>query len=815
MGLCQGIYTVTITDNGGCSNVEVITINEPTALALSASSTDITCNGLSDGTATVSVSGGTTPYTYQWNTSPVQNTAAITGLSGGTYTVTVIDGNGCQTATAITIVEPTALTSTIYGTEESCAGGCDGAANLTVLGGTAPYSFNWSTGDNTEDIVDLCAGTYTVTTTDANGCSTIISVTLNPITDIAGGFTYNGNQCVTNNNYIFTNQGDAPGSCGPSCPTFWWDFGDGNTTIGTDAAAANPTHTYTTAGTYTVTQVITDGSGCTDTTTMTIIVNSGPTGTIVGVDESCLNACDGSADLTTTGNPIINYSWSNSAGTEDISNLCTGTYSVTFTDLNGCQDSATVTIGTGTDIKAGFSYNGDQCFTGNNFVFTNLGTVPGFCGINCPTYSWDFGDGNTSSGTNNAAANPTHTYGAPGTYTVTQIVTDGTCADTMTQVITVYDEPVISITPTDVSCNGICDGSATITVISGTTPLTYNWSNFGSTQNIFDLCAGTYDVTVTDPNGCTVTGSTTINEPVPTDPLCNASCDGSIASSISGGNAPFIYLWNDPANQTNSSATGLCQGTFTLIVTDGNGCSDTDSVSLAAPPLLTATIAGNDASCNGVCDGDATVTPSGGTGAYAYSWDGGAGFQITATATGLCVGTYNVTVTDNNNCDTIVSITIGEPIAINLTPSTTDANCGNADGSATVTASGGTPTYIYLWSDGQTTSTAINLSAGGYTVTVTDANGCPESIAIAVSDGGAPTAAITDSTMVSCNGGSDGSATVTASGGTPGYNYLWSDGQTTSAATGLSAGTYTVDAVLPSPLLNLPCSMPPLPPAMT
>jgi len=801
-----------------------------------------------------------------------------TYTSGGTFTVTqIVDDSVCVAIYSmdITISNPT---STIVGTEESCFGGCDGAADLTVLGGVIPYTYAWSSGPATEDIIDVCDGTYIVTATDAFGCTISDTVTLNPIVDVIAGFTYNSNQCLAGNNFIFTNNGDAPGSCGSNCPLFWWDFGDGNTSSGTNASAANPSHIYLTTGTYTVTQVITDGSGCTDTVTQNIVVFDAPVASIVGVDESCIGACDGSAALTLTGGaPIAIYSWSNSASTQNITGLCGGDYSVIVTDTNGCQDSANVTINIGTEIKAGFTHNGNQCLSGNSFVFTNTGSLPGVCGGGCPTYTWDFGDFTVISGTTPSDANPTHTYSSDGTFMVMQIVNNGLCSDTLIQIIVVSPEPTITIVPTDVSC-GACDGMANLTVTSGTAPFTYNWSNFETAQDLNGVCAGTYMVTVTDSNGCTVTDSVvitqgagglftsvsktdvscyggndgtatvtlsggtppftytwsngdtlatadsltadtfsvvvadssgcidtidiTISEPpalILTMDTVGATCgvaDGIASVNVSGGTSPYTYLWDDFLAQTTDIATGLFAGVYQVIVTDSAGCADSASAIVNNVGAPTLTISSSDVKCNGGNDGQAVVIVSTGTAPFTYLWNDPAA-QITDTAVGLIAGFYSVTVTDAGGCIGIDTITISEPpILTSSISSIIHINCyGDSTGEAIVLPAGGTLPYTYSWNSVpvQTTDTAIGLIAGTYTVTVTDTNGCSTSASATVTQPAAAlTASITSSTNVSCNGLCDGDATVTVSGGTPPFTYLWDDpnNQTNATATGLCAGNY-------------------------
>ncbi|MFH1319268.1 MAG: PKD domain-containing protein [Bacteroidota bacterium] len=281
------------------------------------------------------------------------------------------------------------------------------------------------------------------------------------------------------------------------------------------------------------------------------------------------------------------------------------------------------------------------------------------------------------------------------------------------------------------------------------------------------------------------------------DASCFGDCDGDATVTPSGGISPYTYLWDDPASQSTATATGLCAGTYNVTVTDDEGCVNSNSYVVNQPATLSSSTTGNDASCFGGCDGDATVAPSGGTSPYTYLWDD-PGTQATVTATGLCAGTYNVTVTDANGCSTPDSYVIGQPaIALSSSTSGNDATCfSGCDGDATVAASDGTPPYTYLWDDpgSQTNANATGLCAGTYNVTVTDANGCIITDSYII---GQPVSGLTLSTSgndASCFGECDGSAMVTTFGGTAPYTYLWDDpdSQTTDNATGLCAGTYNV-----------------------
>jgi len=357
-------------------------------------------------------------------------------------------------------------------------------------------------------------------------------------------------------------------------------------------------------------------------------------------------------------------------------------------------------------------------------------------------------------------------------------------------------------TSTDVACNAGNDGTASVTANGGTAPYTYAWSNGATTANISGLTAGTYTVTITDANGCTTSASATVNEPTQliaaatsTDVACNGDASGSASVTANGGTAPYSYTWSNGA--TTASITGLVAGSYSVTITDANGCTTSASASVNEPTLLVNVASSTDVSCFLGNDGSATANASGGTPPYTYDWGSDGNTQ---TITGLVAGTYTVNVTDANGCTTIGSnsssnsTVVGQPSALAVTATSTDVSCfDGTDGTATANASGGTPPYNYLWDTGDTTQTITNLGAQTYTVTVTDANGCTISPS-ATTTVNEPTeltaqAAATDAL---CNGDANGSASVTANGGTAPYTYAWSTGATTATISGLTAGSYTV-----------------------
>ncbi len=379
-------------------------------------------------------------------------------------------------------------------------------------------------------------------------------------------------------------------------------------------------------------------------------------------------------------------------------------------------------------------------------------------------------------------------------------VTDANgCTDTASVTIT---EPTLlvasAVVDDNVSCNGGNDGEATASAAGGTTTYSYSWSNAATSANITGLTAGTYSVTVTDANGCTDSTSVTITEPtllvaaasVDDNVSCNGGNDGEATASAMGGTTAYTYAWSNAA--TTANITGLAAGTYSVTVTDANGCTDSASVTITEPAVLVAATAVDDnVSCNGGNDGEATASATGGTTTYSFAWSSGA---TSATASNLAAGTYTVTVTDANGCTDTETVTITEPTPV-VASATVISNVlcnGDTNGVAFAAGSGGTSPYTYTWENNNTNDTASNLFAGTWGVEVMDAMGCIDSAFITITQPDTLIIGLDSITDVSCNGGNDGEATASATGGTTAYTYSWSNAATTATITGLTAGTYSV-----------------------
>jgi gliding motility-associated-like protein len=780
-----GTHGITVTDGNGCAVDTTVTVTEPTALNnLFFNSTTISCNGLTDGTATANVSGGTPGYSYSWDNG--QTTQTATGFASGPHNVTITDANGCTISGTVTITEPSALTLTTTTDSVNCVGGSDGSAQAFGTGGTAPYSFSWSTGTNFFEVTNLPAGVYTVTMTDANACQTNTSVTIGEPTSALVANILSAND--------------------PTC------FGDNDGSISADALGGTPNYTFSwsngantqsitglSAGTYTVTA--TDANGCSTTasaslsTPTQLVVNAQQYSNFNGAAISCPGAADGAAEVTASGGvPAYTYAWSGAVpqNTTIANNLAAGTYIVTVTDATGCAVTDSIVLNDPVPLQATETHvdvfcNGD-C---DGQILVNAVSGTGTLGINGYEYNIT-GPGQTG----NVFSATNSFFGlCAGTYTVT--VRDGNNC-TLPVSITIAEPAALAATTanTDVSCNGGIDGSATVTATGGVAPYTYNWSNGQTTQTAVNLAAGGYDVTITDDNGCDLVTSVVLAEPTAMagtttfdEPSCNGGTDGSATVTVTGGTAPYTYLWN--TGSTNATAIGLGAGSYTVTSTDANGCQLINTVTVSQPQAIAVTISGSGLTCSGNGSGSATANPTGGTAPYTYLWSDG---QTTATATGLNASTYTVLVVDANGCSINAQTTLSQPTPVVATQvSSTDVSCnGGADGSATVMGSGGSAPYTYNWDNGQTGATATGLAAGTYTATITDANGCDATISVNIFEPAVLEIPQITTTNVSCKGGSDGSASAFVNGGTFPYSFSWSNGETTQVINNLAAGTYFV-----------------------
>lgn len=800
--LAAGLYEVTITDAALCTVTLQITIDEPTEISVAFTTDDVLCAGGATGSATASASGGTAGYTYAW-TGPESYSATgpgITGLLAGTYTVTITDAALCTYEESVLILQPDSLQADYTISDITCNNGADGSIQTNLSGGTAPYSTVWTGpagfSSTDQNIASLSAGTYTLTITDGNNCELIETIEIENPASIAVTAAVTSSTCSNGNDGAI----DISASGGTEPYTYSWTGPAGYTSINEDLTNRPP-------GSYTVT--VTDANLCSTTATYTINAPTAITGTITKVNASCFEVADGSINITPSGGVgPYSFIWVGPAGfismSQNISGLLGGTYSVQILDANGCAGFLSVTITQPPKINLTGPITHVSCFDGaNGFIdaIVNGGT-PGY------TYAW--------TGPNGFSATTQDISGlSAGTYTL--VVTDAIMCTRSREYI--VNEPLeITVNPTisDVVCAGDSDGSISVTVSNGVAPYAFLWSGpagFSSTMPaISGLAGGTYNLTVSDANNCSVSHQYTITESVVltisadvTNILCFGESTGAIDITPEGGAEPYIVAWTGPNGFTSNdlSITGLEAGSYELILSDDGGCTISQTITISSPAELDLAIDIQNITCSGEDDGSLTANVSGGATPYNYAWSGPDGFSSSQqNILGADSGFYQLTVTDANNCVISGSASIFEPAMLEMTIDTIKPSCLVDDGVLTANVSGGTiaSNYTYSWTNEidieiGTGSSISNLGPGEYTIVVTDDNGCTIQQTIELIRVTFHIAAVVNS--VSCYGSDNGSVELTPINGTGPFTYSWIGPNgftsTDSSITNLAPGQYEVN----------------------
>jgi SdrD B-like domain/SprB repeat len=719
---------------------------------------NVACSGESNGSATVAVVGGTTPYTYRWNTGAT--TATLSNVTGGNYTVTVTDANQQTGVATANVLNPTRLSVLASGESQICEIAPDGKALGVPSGGTPPYIYRWNTTATTPQIIGIRGGNYTITVTDNRGCTASATTKVE-----------------------FWNEGlwlmDTV--AGVKC----FGLSDGFMEVGPMSGTAPYTYTWSNGantkrasnlapGTYTVTVI--DKNGCSHSVTKSVIQPPRLTMNFSATDANCFNS--GAARVIPGGGTApYRFFWSTASTAESVNNIAPGPYAVTITDAKGCTTDGSVAIkGTNTRLNLSTTVAPAGCVVGGSATVSAAGGSGNY------TYRW--ANGQTTATANNLTV---------GDHRVT--VTDQANNCTASVAATIPQGSAISASVA-ITVNATCalGGRATVTATGGTGNYTYRWSNGETTAIATNLRGGNHSVTVTDPGNCVATAALIMPQPqgpaVVMEVITRAGCGGggSAKAIATGGAGNYTYFWEN--NQTTATATNLATGSRRVTITDAAGCSTVGIVNIEDGGAGSGLNASAAITAQPTCqtDGTATANINGGNAPFSYRWSNS---QTTASVSGLTPGTYTVTVSDATGCTAISTVTVVAPSLPALAATVnTNATCSTG-GTATVTATNGTAPYVYQWSNGNSNPNASNLTAGSYTITVTDAGGCTATQTLNISQPSTLFAVITGSANAKCNN-VPGAAIVGPSGGTQPYTYRWSNGETTATARTLQPGQYTV-----------------------
>ncbi len=869
-----GSYNVTVNGGIGTHGEMSIVVEGPDApLSLTIdNTTPVGCNGILGSATVAAASGWSSNYTYNWQNGQTGETAF--NLSAGNHVVSVTDDNNCKVSITVN------MAPAVYPTAVIAAPGVINCSQPAIqLNGSGSSSgpeigYQWfaSAGGNivsgatsATPIVNA-AGNYTLQVTNIitscvsyaaksvlddlsqpsadAGPAQHISCTLPEATLQGSGssgpnFTYlwtptNGGNILSGGNTLSpvingvgdytlmvtnTNNGctqtSATNVTGTAAPQLATTSGTINCLVSsvkltTTTNAASPTFSWTgpnnyssslqsptvnVSGSYNV--VVTDSiTTCTSTATANITTNTNaPGASATGNTITCVvnNVVITGATPDTT----ASFAWTGPnnfmSGLQNPTVGEAGTYNLVVTDtLNGCTSTASAAVIQNTAPPAASAVSPGNLNCNNAQVQLNgTGSAQG---ANI-SYTWTAANGgNIVSGANTQ----TPTVDAAGDYTLLVSNADNGC--TQTASTNVAQSPVVAaaiVNQSNVLCNGGANGQATAEGLGGNGTYSYAWSNGGTAASITGLSSGTYVVVVTDGENCEATTSVVIDQPAVLTAAGSATAqsafgqnDGTASVDAAGGNAAYTYAWdNGGSTQTIS---GLAPGNYAVVVTDANGCTVVETVTVNAfNCFLAANISGTNLNCNGDNNGTAEVTVTAGADPKTFVWSTGA---TTASVSNLSAGLYTVNITDGNGCPAVLSINITQPsLLLANTTTTAETSLGANDGTATANPTGGTGVYNYVWNNGSVSQTITDLAPGTYTVVITDEKGCTAEQTVEVSSFLCAISAQNTIVDVSCAGASNGSVTVALQGGTAPFSYAWSNGGTTATISNLNGGTYTVN----------------------
>jgi gliding motility-associated-like protein len=760
--LSPGIYSFSAGDGSGCVRSDTFVITQPNPVGISGNLTNPACHGSCNGmVATIDTGGSGGPYTYLWNTTPVQTVQTAINLCAGAYNVTVSDANSCSASASFILTEPAASAiNQVSITNVTCIGGSNGSVTVSAGAGfNGTVSFQWSNGEVGAQDTALTAGNYAVTATDSLGCSASAAYT---ITQPANGInlqapTITNVVCYGNTNGVIV----ANASGGAGLLTYTWT----NLTAGTQLSGQAINNLS--AGTYQLT--VTDANGCTDTTSYAVttpaqlVIDS-----ITHNDVICAGTNGQAQVFAHGGTGAYTYGWSSNSSvtTSSITGLPGGLYSVTVTDASGCSVSAQFNIFEATPISVTSINITDVACAGQNNGSVAITATGGI-----PPYQFIWSNGTTGATDSNLSM---------GIYYLS--ITDSNSCTLMVDYTISQPGPLLSGTPDilNIGCSGGTTGSITANPSGGTQPYFYSWVQQSNgqtynTQTINNLSADNYLLMVTDAHGCSITASYTISA-VPqlsytydsVNVLCANGNNGSVSVSILSGRPPYTFMWDNTAS-TDSVYNNLQAGPVDVKVIDSDNCRGESLVNITQPqPLVIHQLNLGEISCSGGNNGYVSASVTGGTPGYVFRWNN---LQTGPIDSGLTAGNYNLTVTDTNLCTVTQSFLLTQPDPLVSAPVSQSAKCfSSTDGSIDANPSGGTAPYTFAWSNGATTQVDGNLALGSYSCTIEDALGCMLTISDSV---GQPSQIhVTDSaTAVKCVGQYSGTAFVFPTGGVPPYDY--------------------------------------------
>lgn len=784
-GLFSGTYLLRVRDANNCIKDSLFLLNDSISIHANASVTNVLCNGDSTGVIILTGNSGTSPYFYRLNPGSFNTINTFSNLPATVYNFRIKDADSCYLDTAITITQPTKISSTSIVTHVSCYGLSDATITTTAAGGVGPYTYALGIGafSSVNVFNGLPIGTYTIHIKDANNCLKDTSITITQPAILA-----------------YSNILISEPICNGSSSGFITITASGGTTpysyaIGTSAYVSSPTFSGLTAGTYVL--HLRDANNCNVDST---VVMGEPTRIVPNLQvkqSTCSPLNNGIVTVNVSGGvPGYVYAIGPSpySSTNTFSSLAAGTYTFYIRDTRLCVKDTTITIIDSTKVNASYVVNNVKCFgdSSASIVITTLSGLSPF------TYSLN---------SNPYVGTPTFSNLPIGNYTVRIRDNLGCLKDTALAIT----EPTllrVFATVTSPTCFGFANGRVVISGNGGVWPYTFavGTAAYVSSGTFNNMTAGTYTFHIKDANNCVKDTVITITQPtklgyqnlILSNVLCNGDTSGTVVINGTGGTPSYTYAIDSRPHGTNNIMTGLNAGFHIVRIKDKNNCELDTVISLTQPTKLLIDIPSiTPPTCKGYADGTVVISASGGVKPYQYSSDNGPQ-NSSGVFNQLAAGNYVFTVTDSNKCTADTAITLqGYPEIMVDNATASPVSCfGFSDGKITLNVSGGIVPLKYQLA-GRTAvsvSTFYDLVAGNYKITIIDDKNCMKDTTIQVTQPDKLTTKVLV-TPNDCEGYDDGGfLKADVNGGTTPYYYKWnaSDNATNNQLNGMANGKYIV-----------------------
>jgi gliding motility-associated-like protein len=774
-GLVAGMYTASVRDTNGCVKDSNVMVRSYSKINSSITVLDtIRCKNGSNGRISITASGGKSPYTYSINGGSFQTSNVFSGLDKGMKYIRVKDVYNCEIIDSIFMINPVGIISTINVIRNvSCYGLSNAKTKVIVTGGAAPYTYLWSNGITLDSNSTLNKGFHYVKILDNINCRDSVNVSISEPDSLHATLSIYNPRCHNTLGSIKINP------IGGTSP-YQYSFNSG-------AYSALDSFPNLTGQSYSIT--IRDTNACSKTMTAVLIAPSQLLASFKMDSARCFGDNTGKITVNKSGGTGAKIIRSNSLvqSSDTIKNLTAGFYYIEVLDANNCKVDTNISLLQYPDINISIIKDTVLCYGASAAAITINGS--GGAG------GFQYGVNSSAFGSSNVVTN------LPATTHTAKVRDMNLCIKSLPVVISQLDSMIINPQLTQNLCYRDSLGKAKFNVTGGSSPYTYSFNNaaFSSFDSFINLPAGTYPYSVRDKNNCLKTGSVVITQPqslissiIIDSVRCFKQTTGSIQVNPSGGTPGYSISFNGQGYASTSLFASLAAGNYNIKIRDANQCIKDTNVIVRSSDSFYYLFTVDSLDCFNANNGRVTLTPLGGKSPYQYSLNAGA-FNSNNVISNLTPTAHSIKIKDVYNCTLSLNIALQNPspILIQIDSNISNPCFGDAKGRLQISSSGAKLPHTYLWSNGLTAARITALLAGSYSVTVRDAKNCIKTQSIAISQP-SDFSIVPIQQNLKCFGDADGSISIAVTGASPGYTYLWSNGNATTSIINLIRGIYSV-----------------------